>query len=107
MSGFTRLSLVLEEADGKLFFGCPGCNMVHGLNVLNGQTPSWTWNGDVERPTFSPSVLVKYPWKMMVNGGREQVTCHSFVREGRIEFLGDCTHALAGQTVDLPTMDDY
>ena len=28
--------------------------------------------------------------------------CHSFVREGRIEFLSDCTHALAGQTVELP-----
>lgn len=28
--------------------------------------------------------------------------CHSFVREGRIQFLGDCTHRLAGHTVDLP-----
>lgn len=27
--------------------------------------------------------------------------CHSFVRDGRIEFLSDCTHALAGQTVEL------
>lgn len=30
------------------------------------------------------------------------VVCHSFVTAGRIEFLPDCTHALAGQTVDLP-----
>ncbi|MCZ4340562.1 hypothetical protein O4H52_03015 [Sphingomonadaceae bacterium G21617-S1] len=28
--------------------------------------------------------------------------CHSFVRNGQIEFLSDCTHALAGQTVPLP-----
>ena len=28
--------------------------------------------------------------------------CHSHVREGRIQFLSDCTHALVGQTVDLP-----
>ena len=27
--------------------------------------------------------------------------CHSFVRDGRIEFLSDCTHELAGQTVEL------
>lgn len=34
--------------------------------------------------------------------------CHSFVRAGRIEFLGDCTHALAGQTVPLPPWpEDY
>ena len=30
------------------------------------------------------------------------LVCHSFVRNGRIEFLGDCTHGLAGKTVDLP-----
>ncbi|MGC4033677.1 MAG: hypothetical protein QM754_18485 [Tepidisphaeraceae bacterium] len=27
--------------------------------------------------------------------------CHSFVRDGQIEFLGDCTHELAGKTVPL------
>lgn len=32
--------------------------------------------------------------------------CHSFVRAGKIEFLGDCTHALAGQTVALPDWPD-
>jgi hypothetical protein len=29
-----------------------------------------------------------------------------FVTDGRIQFLGDCTHALAGQTVDLPDWED-
>ena len=28
--------------------------------------------------------------------------CHSFVTDGRIQFLGDCTHKLAGQTVNIP-----
>lgn len=28
--------------------------------------------------------------------------CHSFVRNGVIEFLSDCTHALKGQHVPLP-----
>jgi hypothetical protein len=32
--------------------------------------------------------------------------CHSFVRAGRIEFLNDSTHALAGKTVDLPDLPD-
>jgi hypothetical protein len=76
MSGFTKLSAVLEEADGKFFFGCPGCNMVRGLNVLNGKQPDWTWNGDVDRPTFAPSVLVTCPWRPE----QTQVRCHSFVR---------------------------
>lgn len=32
--------------------------------------------------------------------------CHSFVRDGRIEFLGDCTHELAGKSVALEPVDD-
>ena len=31
--------------------------------------------------------------------------CHSFVVDGRIQFLGDCTHELACQTVDIPDFD--
>jgi hypothetical protein len=30
------------------------------------------------------------------------LVCHSFVTDGKIQFLSDCTHALAGQTVALP-----
>lgn len=56
----------------------------------------WTFNGDYERPTFSPSILVyENP-----RSGRPRTHC--FVRDGRIEYLSDSTHALAGQTVDLP-----
>jgi hypothetical protein len=60
----------------------------------NATKPHWDWNGDLEKPTFSPSLLnyIESP------GGRR---CHSFIKEGRIQFLGDCTHALKGQTVDL------
>lgn len=75
------------------YFWCPGCDHIHGPNH------TWEYNGDPERPTFSPSVLV--------TGGSSGTVCHSFVRDGRIEFLGDCTHALAGQTVDLPDVPEW
>jgi len=39
--------------------------------------------------------------------GVSEYRCHSFVRDGRIEFLSDCTHALKGQTVDLPDLPDW
>ncbi len=73
-------------------FRCPGCEFDHIIDE------TWTWNGDRERPTFKPSVLVR--------GGGSNVRCHSFVREGRIEFLKDCSHRLAGQTVDLPPIGE-
>lgn len=94
-----------------VIFRCPGCEDNHQISV-----GTWTFNGDLDRPTFSPSVLVGgvqwdtdlYPYFQSRTdrhpgvpvGGR--IVCHSFVTDGQIRFLGDCTHDLAGQTVDLP-----
>lgn len=100
----SRLSAKLRSAQGgRLHFYCPGCAAVHGINVGEGPGPRWGWNGNVDRPTFTPSVLVTWsvPPPREPDDPPDRV-CHSFVRDGRIEFLGDCTHALAGQTVDMP-----
>lgn len=63
------------------------------------------WDADVNAPTFSPSIRtftnVGEDGRRMPDG-QERTLCHSFVRTGKIEFLSDCAHALAGQTVDLP-----
>ncbi len=32
--------------------------------------------------------------------------CHSFVKDGKIQYLKDCWHKLAGQTVDLPDFEE-
>lgn len=32
--------------------------------------------------------------------------CHYFIRGGKIEFCGDSTHNLSGQTVDLPDIPE-
>lgn len=102
---------------GTVLFKCPGCGETHGIKTGPG---GWTFNGNGDAPTFSPSILVR-------NGHHAQNfapgdscwctykaqhpdepapfecrVCHSFVTDGRIQFLTDCTHALAGQTVDLP-----
>lgn len=72
---------------GHYFFWCPGCQTNHRID-----SPRWTFNGDYEKPTFSPS-LVTDP-----NGPNH---CHLFVRDGKLEFLADSKHALAGKTVDM------
>jgi len=96
-----------DHPDGSygLWFECPGCGMSHCVTVGPGEGPRWTWDGNAAAPTFSPSLLVRYTWGPQ----KEQVVCHSYIRNGRIEFLADCTHARAGQTVDIPgydTIDD-
>lgn len=107
MGAYVQLSPILRGTDdgGKVFF-CPGCNEVHIVRTGDGPGPRWGWNGDVDRPTFEPSVLVttgrRVDPSFVPEPGDPPECCHSFVREGRIQFLGDCTHALAGQTVELP-----
>lgn len=85
---------VIRSDDGCWLFYCPGCEEHHGPN------DSWTFNGDVEKPTFSPSILVQGH-----KDGVGDTRCHIFVRNGQIQYLSDCTHALAGTTVPMEAMD--
>jgi hypothetical protein len=62
---------------------------------------AWSFNGDADRPTLTPSLLLTY-----THVGGEKFVCHSFVTDGRIQFLADSTHALAGQTVELPEWEN-
>jgi hypothetical protein len=87
-------------------FRCPGCADEHMITTLRppGSTgPVWGFNGDLDRPTFTPSYLLTY---QDLSGDGQNEVCHSFIRDGMIQFLGDCTHALAGQTVPLPDADE-
>lgn len=107
----SALSAILRDTKGNgLMFWCPGCDGPHQIQHGAGAGPRWGWNGSVDKPTFTPSVLVQHDhWVPHYVPGAPKVAqtnvtdiCHSFVTDGRIQFLGDCTHALAGQTVDLP-----
>ena len=100
-------------SDGSLMFFCPGCGERHRVTVGEGPRPRWGWNGSGDAPTFTPSILVTSGHFVQPNGKHcdksgdpdwpcDCICCHSFVTDGRIQFLSDCTHALAGQTVDLP-----
>ncbi|WP_373379920.1 hypothetical protein [Cupriavidus nantongensis] len=120
---------IVRDSDG-LFYGikflCPGCLWPDGrpdVHILPvnwlppGETqespplaakPHWSFNGDFERPVFGPSVL---SWWGGDGTDMPLHRCHSFVgcngaAPGQITFLGDCTHALAGQTVELPDVEE-
>jgi len=108
---------ILRSAKGgRLMFWCPGCDGAHAVQVGEGPGPRWGFNGDHERPTFTPSVLVRGTRRitdaerdLILSGEKiepERTVCHSFVTDGQIQFLNDCTHALAGQTVPLRPFDE-
>ncbi len=83
---------------------CPACAQMHDYAVeqpfRNGA--QWTFNGDGDQPTFSPSMNISWGPNSRGDVGR----CHYFVTCGRIIYCGDSTHALAGKTVDLPDIPE-
>jgi hypothetical protein len=106
-----KVKLGGDGADRYAYFLCPGCDDVHCCRIVSGGGhPCWGFNGDLEKPTFTPSVKVTYPANPDADDDfaewRTERICHSYVRSGRIEYLSDCTHALAGKTVDLPEVGD-
>ena len=94
------MSSVLGRFGKGVSMWCPGCRCDHNIPLkefgAKGR-PIWKWDGDKEKPTFAPSILVTW-----TDGeGRKKRRCHSFIRKGQWQFLKDCTHELAGQTVDM------
>lgn len=82
-------------------FYCPGCRHAHAIN-LKPPSPVWTYNSNPDFPTFHPSIHVIARWSQNDPTMADESLCHSFVENGYIKFLSDCTHSLAGQTVLIP-----
>ncbi len=65
-----------------------------GMSKTRDGTGCWSWNGDVEKPTLRPSILNDFrPHDSLVD--------HLWITDGQVIFLSDCSHELAGQTLDL------
>ncbi len=108
--------------DDLLYFICPGCNHRHYIYVGDDETtrPRWNFNGNLYKPTATPSILYtrhiwtppvtpknleeykKNPWPQK----KKEHICHSYITDGMIQFLNDCTHDLAGKTVELPDIQE-
>lgn len=99
--GGAVMNRVILNPGESVMFRCPGCGWKHTLNINPDTRPCWSFNGDLERPTLSPSINA---WREY-GGNRKTQRCHSFVENGSIRFLSDCTHAFANQTVPLPPIE--
>lgn len=96
-----------------LHLWCPGCEIIDldrgkhgGLNMLpidgdKAKRPTWDWNGDLVKVSLEPSILTKS------KRGETDFVCHSFLRDGQWQFLGDCTHAFANQTVPMLPLPEW
>ena len=89
-----------ESGSPDYYFDCPGCKCSHGVWTTHEGYPRWEFNNNVESPTFKPSILVKW------NYAEKHFICHSYITDGNIQFLDDCTHELAGKTVPLEDIEE-
>lgn len=90
---------------------CPGCDRAHIFD------DRWQFNGDLDKPTFTPSYLSKYrhpkgysndnPAPVGYDGEYVDDICHSYVTDGQVKYLDDSYHKLAGKTVPLPDVPDW
>lgn len=126
----SKLRKWADPATGRegLTYWCQGCKSYHAITTKGGG--AWGWNGDVDRPVFSPSVLVtgrdftpagKAAFEKWHADGCPKPApafesadsrCHTFVgcngaQPGEVIFLSDCTHELAGTVQPLPDLPDW
>ena len=95
-----QMSAKLRSTEAGLAHWCPGCDKMHSIPEYRMGWPSWTFDGNVDQPTFSPSVL--HYWRE----GEEETEkrCHYFLTAGVLHYCGDSSHPLAGQNVPLPDL---
>lgn len=109
-----QVSSKLRRGEGRYFHWCPACKELHQL------PDRWKFNGDLERPTFSPSfrhsgkATVRDEnghwlgeWKLGPDGKPLDEVCHYILTDGQLRFCSDCTHDFAGRTVPLPDLPPH
>ncbi len=103
-----------EDCGEAFWFWCPGCETHHSYRTKrykgevreDGKTPVplWTFNGDMEKPTFSAcppytASLLYAGWQNQ--NGKMVGRCHLYLVNGVLDFLADCDHKYKGTKVPL------
>lgn len=120
----SKLRSIGFESGRGVGWWCPGCEELHAVSLDGPMRPGatgcgpWTWNGDGERPSFTPSVNVHSSGRAALieelkAAGRYDPArpvsgrCHTVITAGVINFLSDCEHPLAGQAVLMPPLPGW
>jgi hypothetical protein len=86
--------------EGKAFlFFCPACGNSHFFSVGARKGPSWSFDGNLVEPTFTPSL------KVTAGPQDKRTCCHLNITGGKIVYHGDCTHSMAGKTIPMEDVD--
>jgi hypothetical protein len=58
-AGSAKWAVDAGGARASLMFTCPcGCGRINAVGVKPANPDGWSWDGNVERPTLHPSILI-------------------------------------------------
>jgi hypothetical protein len=90
---------------------CQGCKEGHVYPTARVNGPNWSFNGNVQSPSFTPSMLIYIPAGNYGEDNKfvpQRTRCHYYLTDGRLAFCTDSPHEFSGQTVPLePIPEDY
>ncbi len=95
----------LRNTETGIAHFCPACKEPHIYTTKPGGRVCWSWNGNIDSPAFTPSMLIlrgKFADPNFVGKSSKSDVCHYFLTDGKLKFCSDSTHELAGKTVELP-----
>ena len=108
-----QVSSTLRRGAGAYMHWCPGCMEMHSL------PDGWTFDGNLEKPSFTPSFKHTGLRRVFTTGGnwtgewirsanREPVpfVCHYILTAGILHFCNDSSHNFAGQSVVMPKLPE-
>lgn len=105
-----------DEEKGTYFFKCPAGH-IHYINtkVPNHMNAQWNFNGNIDKPTFTPSIDEKSGYHVAECSEEDRkyyqeenlgYKCHFVITDGYIQFCGDCSHDLKNTTIELPEIEN-
>lgn len=94
----------LRRTTNGIVHWCPACKDTHSFALDNPQHngAKWVWDGNVEAPTVSPSMRIRWGSQADPKWPARGGVCHYTLTMGMINYCGDCTHELKGHSVPLP-----
>lgn len=108
-----QVSTFLRRVQGGFAHWCPACEEMHRL------PDGWIFNGNLERPTFTPSFKHtgvqsevkdgKWTGEYIRDSAGKPLPwcCHYILTDGMLDFCSDCTHNLRGRVPLPPLPADY
>jgi hypothetical protein len=90
--GGSKMKAILCKSGFYVVFKCHK----HGEHLV--EAARWHFNGNLDKPTISPSVRHFVP---QVGSTPENTICHYSIADGEITYHGDNPHEFAGKKLDL------